>query len=119
VQIGAVGKTGFKRTAPDQDVDVELRHYTHEEYKHLTNPQKLKLKLWREEQANSSGKGTAFSSKAKTSAVGQRKKPTTEATKKKPPPKSAMKTSNRNNGALIKQVTHKRGDDHDEDMEQS
>jgi hypothetical protein len=77
------------------DVDVELRHYSMADYQKLTNPQKLKLKRWREG-----------------------KKGGNTPTRKKAASTKAAKPTNRTNGALVKQVSYgKKGGD-DEDMAQ-
>jgi len=126
-QIGAVGQTNGKRKATNYinydttDVEVELKHYTQEEYKTLTNPQKLKLKRWREGKSDMpTGPDKAFNPNhpimkklEKISAAVSSNKKSDAAAKKKPAAKSG-KPSNRNNKALVKQVAL--GDDADEDM---
>ena len=128
-QIGAVGQaTNGKRKANNYinydttDVEVELKHYTQDEYKTLTNPQKLKLKRWREGKSDMpTGPDKAFNPNHPimkklekiSAAVSSNKKG--EAAKKKPAAK-AGKPSNRNNRALVKQVVSNNGDDADEDM---
>jgi hypothetical protein len=52
VTIGAVDSRNKRKFEGNtnwdtSDVEMELRHYSPEEYKHLTGPQKLKLKRWR------------------------------------------------------------------------
>jgi hypothetical protein len=132
VQIGASGTTppaagyaaGNKNNAGKRksninwdtsNVNVELRHYTSEEYKKLTDPQKLKLKRLQagghtEQELRSKMLNPDDPLMKKVIAVMQSGKP--PASKKGPQkgkPKGVLK--NRNNKALVKQVTTKDSDD--------
>jgi hypothetical protein len=129
-QIGAVGKAGQKKSYVNYDttnVDVELKHYTTEEYKTLSNPQKLKLKKWREGKSeNPPGSETKYNHDHPlmkkldkiSAAVGTNKKSDGASAKKKGTTAKAGKpTTNRNNKALVKQVSFKGGEDRDEEMD--
>lgn len=132
--IGAVGSKpsqgGGKGINWDtSDVEVELRHYSPEEYKRLTNPQKLKLKRWRqgghteEELKRTMYNPNHPSMKSvvgmmRNAKISNSKRQSHQAKKAHAKPKPG----NRNNKALVKQGSNARvasvkEDDDDEDME--
>jgi hypothetical protein len=101
------------------NVNVELRHYTSEEYKKLTDPQKMKLKHFQaggghtEQELRSKMLNPDDPMMKKVIAAMQSGKP--PANKKGPQkgkPKGVLQ--NRNNKALVKQVTTKDSDDDSE-----
>jgi hypothetical protein len=136
VQVGAVATSatsGNKRKVHDtnwdtSDVEVELRHYSPDEYKRLTGPQKLKLKRWR---ANGHSAGDLKSkmlnpdhptmkkmiAMMQTASVSNSKKPgrVNQSKAAKAKQKAAQKPGNRNNSALVKQVACANADDDDAD----
>jgi hypothetical protein len=97
------------------NVNVELRHYTSEEYKKLTDPQKLKLKRLRAGgHTNQELSSTMLNPddplmKKVIAAMQSGKPPANKKGPQKGKPKGALK--NRNNKALVKQVTTKDSDD--------
>lgn len=133
VGIGAVNTN--KKRHNDQvnwdtsDVEVELRHYSPEEYKRLTGPQKLKLKRHRQGgHTEDELKRTMYNPEHPTmkKVIGMmrnatisnssRKNQSAQAKKAQAAKKNAAaKSGNRNNKALVKQVTAVDADDDDKD----
>jgi hypothetical protein len=135
--IGAVGSSkppqgGGKGINWDtSDVEVELRHYSPEEYKRLTNPQKLKLKRWRQGgHSEEELKRTMYNPNhpSMKSVVGMMRNAKISNSKRQSHSNQAKKAhakpkpGNRNNKALVKQGSNARvasvkEDDDDDDME--
>jgi hypothetical protein len=130
-QLGAAGSapaargtsnnrfTGKRKSNINWDtsnVDVELRHYTSEEYKKLTDPQKLKLKRLRagghtDKELRSKMLNPNDPLMQKVIAAMQSGQSSGKKGNQKGKPKGVLKNANRNNKALIKQVASKDSSD--------